>query len=115
MIGIALVIAGTLLSWLFVKDTGGHVKKEAEQSDNGSLLKTVFKETTWVNKNLGSVTQADLINILNDAMIWGIMPVLLAQRGFAIEQIGIITAVYPAVWGLGQLITGKLADIYCKK
>lgn len=115
IIGIIFVIAGTLLSWLFVKDTSGHVKKEAEQSDSVPLLKNVFTETSWLNKNLGSVTQAGLVNNLNDAMIWGIMPVLLAQRGFGIAQIGIITAVYPIVWGLGQLITGKLADIYCKK
>lgn len=115
IIGIVFVIAGTLLSWLFVKDTSGHVKKEAEQSDSVPLLKNVFTETSWLNKNLGSVTQAGLVNNLNDAMIWGIMPVLLAQRGFSIEQIGIITAVYPIVWGLGQLVTGKLADIYCKK
>lgn len=115
LIGIVFVIAGTLLSWLFVKDTSEHVKKEAENSNNVPLLKQVFIETTYRHKNLGSVTQAGLINNLNDAMIWGIMPVLLAQRGFGIEQIGIITAVYPAVWGLGQLVTGKLADIYCKR
>lgn len=115
VIGIAFVIAGTLLSWLFVKDTSEHVKKEAENSNNVPLLKQVFIETTYRHKNLGSVTQAGLINNLNDAMIWGIMPVLLAQRGFGIEQIGIISAIYPAVWGLGQLVTGKLADIYCKK
>jgi MFS family permease len=115
IIGIVFVILGTLLSWLFVKDTGGHVKKEAQQNNNVPALKNVFKETSWLNRNLGSVTQAGLINNLNDAMIWGIMPVLLAQKGFGIERIGIITAVYPVVWGLGQLITGKLADIYCKK
>jgi MFS family permease len=115
IIGIVFVILGTLLSWLFVKDTSAHVNKEVQLNSSVPLLKNVFKETTWLNKNLGSVTQAGLINNLNDAMIWGIMPVLLAQRGFGIEQIGIITAVYPLVWGLGQLITGKLADIYCKK
>ena len=115
MIGIVLVISGTLLSWLFVKDTTSHVKKETEQNNNAPLLKHVFKETSWLNKNLGSVTQAGLINNLNDAMIWGIMPVLLASKGFNIEQIGIITATYPAIWGLSQLITGKLADIYCKR
>lgn len=115
IIGIVLVILGTILTWLFVKDTREHVKKETEQSNSVPLLKNVFKETSWVNKNLGSVTQAGLINNLNDAMIWGIMPVFLANRNFTIEQIGIITAVYPVVWGLGQLITGKLADIYCKK
>ena len=115
MIGIVLVLLGILLSWVFVKDTSGHVKKETQQINNAPLLKNVFAETSWLNKNLGSVTQAGLINNLNDAMIWGIMPVLLAQKSFSIEQIGIITATYPAVWGLGQLITGKLADIYCKK
>ena len=115
MIGIALVIVGTLLSWLFVKDTTGHVKKELQQNNSVQLLKNVFADTSWLNKNLGSVTQAGLINNLNDAMIWGIMPVLLATKGFSIEQIGIITATYPAVWGIGQLITGKLADIYCKR
>ena len=115
MIGILLVVSGILLSWFFVKDTSGHVKKEAQQTNNAPLLKNVFTETSWLNKNLGSVSQAGLINNLNDAMIWGIMPVLLAQRNFSIEQIGIITATYPAVWGLGQLITGKLADIYCKR
>lgn len=115
MIGIVLVVLGFLLSWFFVKDTSGHVKKEAQQTNNAPLLKNVFTETSWLNKNLGSVSQAGLINNLNDAMIWGIMPVLLAQRNFSIEQIGIITATYPAVWGLGQLITGKLADIYCKR
>ena len=115
IIGIAFVILGTLLSWIFVKDTRAHVNKETQLNSSVLLLKNVFTETTWLNKNLGSVTQAGLINNLNDAMIWGILPVLLAQKGFSIVQIGMITAVYPTVWGLGQLITGKLADIYCKK
>nr|WP_315254627.1 MFS transporter [uncultured Flavobacterium sp.] len=114
-IGIAIVIFGTLLTWFFVKDTSGHVKKETQINNTIPLLKNTFTETSWLNNNLGSVTQAGLINNLNDAMIWGIMPILLAQRGFEIDNIGIITATYPIVWGLGQLVTGKLSDIYCKK
>ncbi|MFV8375677.1 MFS transporter [Flavobacterium sp. LB1P71] len=114
-IGIVIVILGTLLTWFFVKDTSGHVKKETQINNTIPLLKNTFTETSWLHKNLGSVTQAGLVNNLNDAMIWGIMPVLLAQRGFGIDNIGIITATYPIVWGLGQLITGKLSDIYCKK
>lgn len=114
-IGIVIVILGTLLTWLFVKDTSGHVKKETQINNTIPFLKNTFTETSWLHKNLGSVTQAGLINNLNDAMIWGIMPVLLAQRGFGIDNIGIITATYPIVWGLAQLITGKLSDIYCKK
>jgi MFS family permease len=78
-------------------------------------LKKIFWETTWANKNLGSVTQAGLINNLNDALTWGLFPILLASKGFSIAEIGIITAIYPAVWGIGQLFTGKMADHYCKK
>jgi MFS family permease len=55
------------------------------------------------------------VNNLNDGMAWGIFPVLLATKGFNLEQIGIVTAIYPAVWGIGQLFTGKMADIFCKK
>lgn len=48
-------------------------------------------------------------------MAWGIFPILLATKGFSLPQIGIVTAIYPAVWGIGQLVTGKLSDILCKK
>ena len=113
-IGIALSVLGLLGSWLFVKDTKHHVNKET-QSSTIPILKHIFWETTWKNKNLGSVTQAGLINNLNDGMIWGIFPILLFQKHFSIAQIGLITATYPAVWGLGQLITGKMADYFYKK
>lgn len=69
----------------------------------------------WKNKNLGSVTQAGLVNNLNDGMTWGIFPILLASKGFSIAEIGIVTAIYPAVWGIGQLFTGRMADYFCKK
>ena len=78
-------------------------------------MKRVFWETTWANKNLGSITQAGLVNNLNDGMVWGLFPILLAGLNFELEQIGIIVSVYPTVWGLGQLFTGKLADILSKR
>ena len=114
VIGIVLVILGLILSILFIKDTRQHVDLETTTSSL-PRLKNIFRETTWTNKNLGSVTQAGLINNLNDGMAWGIFPILLATKGFSLPQIGIVTAVYPAVWGIGQLITGKLSDILCKK
>ncbi len=114
MIGIVLSILGLLGSWFLIKDTKHHVAKELSSNDI-PFLKNIFWETTWKNKNLGSVTQAGLINNLNDGMVWGIFPILLFQKNFSLEQIGIITATYPAVWGLGQLVTGKMADYYCKK
>jgi MFS family permease len=113
-IGIILAFAGFFTSWLMVKDTKHHVSVETATS-HVPKLKKIFWETTWKNKNLGSVTQAGLINNLNDGMAWGLFPVLLAAKGFTIAQIGLVTAVYPAVWGTGQLFTGKMADHFCKK
>jgi len=113
-LGIILSVAGLLGSWLLVKDTRHHVAAETSFS-HVAKLKHVFLETTWKDKNLGSVTQAGLINNLNDGMAWGIFPVLLSAKGFTLEQVGMVTAIYPAVWGIGQLFTGKMADHFRKK
>ena len=113
-IGIVLIFLGLAASWFLVKDTKHHVAMETE-TNRIPRLKNIFWDTTWKNKNLGSVTQAGLINNLNDGMAWGIFPILLAAKGFTIAEIGIITAIYPAVWGIGQLFTGKMADNFCKK
>lgn len=113
-IGIGLVFLGLLGSLFFIKDTKHHVAKEVS-TNTIPKLKNIFWDTTWKNKNLGSVTQAGLINNLNDGMAWGIFPILLATKGFAIGEIGIVTAIYPAVWGIGQLFTGSMADKFCKK
>ena len=113
-LGFLLVGLGLLLSIFFIKDTRGHVAAEA-QSNKVLKLKNIFWDTTWRDRSLGSVSQAGLINNLNDGMAWGIFPILLASKGFSLDQIGIIVAVYPAVWGLGQLFTGKMADNYQKK
>lgn len=113
-IGIALSFAGLLTSWFLVKDTKHHVSKEASSS-SVAKLKNVFWDTTLFDRNLGSVTQAGLINNLNDGMAWGLFPILLAEKNFSISEIAIVTAVYPAVWGIGQLFTGKMSDYFCKK
>ncbi len=113
-IGIAVVFTGLITSLLFVRETKHHVAKEAE-SNNIPLLKNSFWDTTLFDRNLGSVTQAGLINNLNDGMAWGLFPILLIKKGFSITEIGMITATYPAIWGLGQLFTGKMADFFCKK
>jgi MFS family permease len=113
-LGIGLAVAGLSGTWLLVKDTRHHVATETAQS-SVPLLKKVFWETTWRNPHLGSITQAGLVNNLNDGMVWGLLPLLLAAKGFSIDQIGSIASVYPSVWGLGQLFTGKLADVFNKK
>jgi MFS family permease len=113
-LGIVVVILGLAGSIFLIKDTRHHVAKETSSSPL-VRLKSIFWDTTWKHRNLGSVTQAGLVNNLNDGMAWGIFPIMLAGKGFNLEQIGIVTAVYPAVWGIGQLFTGRMADKFCKK
>ncbi|UKN03835.1 MFS transporter [Paracrocinitomix mangrovi] len=113
-LGIGFVALGLFTSIFLVKDTLQFVAQETKSS-SVKKLKNIFWETSWKDNNLGSITQAGLINNLNDGMIWGIFPMLLAARKFDLHQIGIIVAIYPAVWGIGQLFTGKMADILNKK
>ena len=113
-VGIGLSVVGLLLSWLFVNDTKKHVLLESTSSKTPKL-QNIFWETTWKHKNIGSVTQAGLVNNLNDGMVWGLFPLLLASKGFNLNETGIIVATYPAIWGIGQLFTGSLADKFCKR
>lgn len=112
--GIGVAAVGLILSLLFVRDTTHFAHGEAT-TDSTKALKNVFVETTLKNKTLSSVTQAGLINNLNDGMIWGLFPLLLIGFGFNTAQIGTLVAIYPAVWGIGQLFTGKLGDHFPKK
>ena len=113
-IGIFISIVGFILTALWIKDTSVFVHKESA-TDNTAPLDNVFLETTFKNKTLSSVTQAGLVNNLNDGMIWGLLPIVLFSLNFNNENIGIITAIYPTVWGVGQLFTGKMSDHYSKK
>jgi MFS family permease len=112
--GVIFSIAGLLTTVFLVKDTTHFVNAESVTS-KVPLLQNVWKETTWKHQNLGSVTINGLVNNLNDGVVWGLLPVLLLQKGYGIGQIGIIAGIYPAVWGISQLFTGKLGDTHCKK
>ncbi len=113
-IGIFISIVGFILTLIWVKDTRVFVKQES-QTDKTSSLDNIFLETTFKNKTLSSVTQAGLVNNLNDGMIWGLLPIILLSLNYDNENIGLVTAIYPTVWGIGQLFTGKMSDIYSKK
>lgn len=113
-IGIIISVIGFLLTLLWVKDTRIFVNQESA-TDNTAQLDNVFLETTFRNKTLSSVTQAGFVNNLNDGMIWGLLPIVLFSLNFDNKNIGIITAIYPTVWGIGQLFTGKMSDKYSKK
>lgn len=113
-LGLFIVGSGLILSWLFVNDTKHHSQKESMTSSIPRLI-NIFKDTSWNHKNLGSVTQAGLVNNLNDGMAWGLFPLLLSTKGFTLSEVGLITAIYPGIWGLGQLFTGKMSDHFSKK
>ena len=111
-LGIAFVIAGLGMSALVVRETKHHAAHEATL--HGELLpptqREVFWRTSLLDKNLSSVSQAGLVNNLNDGMAWGLFPLFFAAARMSIGQIGTLAAVYPATWGLCQLFTGAWSD-----
>ena len=112
--GLVFVFMGLFISILLVKDTT-HFVHEESISSNVAILKNVWKDASWRHKNISTVSINGLVNNMNDAVVWVLLPMLLVSRGFDIVEIGIIVGIYPAIWGLSQLFTGKMGDRYCKK
>jgi MFS family permease len=108
-LGLVIASIGLALTFFFVKDTHGHALTE-QQFSTIPKLKNLFWQTTWKHPQLGCITQAGLVNNLNDGMVWGLLPMVLAAAGFALGKIGWIAAAYPAAWGIAQLYTGYLGD-----
>lgn len=124
--GIAFALLGLLLSAFFVHETHGHARHEAQTDAvqprafaTEPLTQPSFADimllTSWKDRALFAVSQAGLVNNLNDGMVWGLVPVLLAGAGLPVEQIAIIAAAYPGIWGIGQLMTGALSDRWGRK
>jgi MFS family permease len=114
-LGIAFVVCGLLLSVLAVRETKHHVALESklrgEPAPEQQLSqRQVFWRTTALDPNLSSVSQAGLVNNLNDGMAWGLFPLVFAAAQMDFEQIGMLAAIYPATWGLAQLVTGAWSD-----
>jgi MFS family permease len=116
-LGIAYAALGLGLSALLVGETLGHAAFEAathasssDVFDGGLSPRAVFVLTSFRERALSSCSQAGLVNNLNDGMAWGLFPLLYAAGGLSVAAIGALAAIYPAVWGLGQLITGALSD-----
>lgn len=113
LLGVTFALAGLTLTAIFVKDTRPHVGLEAQQAgDSAPTLGAAarFVRTSFQDRNLSSACQAGLVNNLNDAMAWGLLPIFFAAGGLPLTQIGLLSAAYPAVWGLGQLATGWASD-----
>ena len=117
-LGIVYAVLGLLLSILIVRDTRQHVLLEAggkqAQGEKPGFWK-IFKLTSWSDRNLFAASQAGLVNNLNDGMSWGIFPLFFVSFGLGIERIGILKAIYPAVWGIFQVATGPLSDRWGRK
>ena len=96
-LGLGIAITGLVLSVLFVKDTRAHVRQE-QTGQVVEEMEAVFLGTTFSNKTLSSVTQAGLVNNLNDGMIWGLLPILLLSQDFNVEKVGWITGIYPTLF-----------------
>lgn len=114
-LGIAFAMIGLLLSALLVRETQGHMRHEAKNHGTPAHVATrsqreVFLSTSFLDRNLSSISQAGLVNNLNDGMAWGLFPIFYAAAGLSLERIGWLAAIYPAVWGAGQLFTGALSD-----
>jgi MFS family permease len=116
-LGLAYAGLGLALSAVFVRETHGHAKHEAASHTpaGGDLhgdLSTgeIFALTSFKEKALSSCSQAGLVNNLNDGLAWGLFPLFFAAAGLSVARIGVLAALYPAVWGLGQLVTGGLSD-----
>lgn len=128
--GIGFALAGLLLSLFFVRESHGHARQEAallaaakQAEDSASptpdatvdrpqapSFKDIFWLTSWKNRTLFGVSQAGLVNNLNDGLAWGVFPLFFAAGGLSIAQIGLLAGIYPGVWGVTQLLTGALSD-----
>jgi len=114
-LGIAIALVGLGLSVLLVRETLGYVALEAgtARSAPGArppTLGRIFRMTSLGNPSLLAACQAGLVNNLNDGMAWGLFPLFFAAHGLGVQRIGLVKAVYPAVWGLLQVVTGPLSD-----
>lgn len=113
-LGIAFVALGLALSQLFVRDTLAHVRHEAathvHRGDASPGMRALLYKVSWGDRALFNTSQAGLINNLNDGVAWGLFPLFFAAAGLGVRQIGVLAFIYPATWGVTQLVTGALSD-----
>jgi MFS family permease len=118
LLGLSYALIGLGLSAVFVRETRGHARLEAREHNDdhvGPSNREIFTRTTFTEPALSSASQAGLVNNLNFGLSWGLFPILFARTGMPVDRIGILVAVYPAVWGVGQILTGALSDRWGRK
>jgi predicted MFS family arabinose efflux permease len=116
LLGLIVAGGGLLLSAVFVRDTAGHVESEiGSEASPPARTRDVLRRVTWSDPSLSAASQAGLVNNLNDALAWGLLPIFLASRGLSIQHIGVIAALYPAAWAICQIGFGALSDCVGRK
>lgn len=118
VIGVVAVLAGLVLSVFFVRETHGHARLEAAATKRKNSTEsfatpsfgTLFAQMSWRDRTLSAISQAGLVNNLNDGLVWGLLPLYFALSGLGVGRIAILAAVYPITWGVLQLVTGTLSD-----
>ncbi|MDT5369762.1 MAG: hypothetical protein QOC62_4193 [Mycobacterium sp.] len=118
LLGLSYALIGLGLCAVFVRETRGHAQLEATQHVNAPPAlsnREIFTRTSFTEPALSSASQAGLVNNLNFGLSWGLFPILFATTGMPVDRIGILIAVYPAVWGIGQIATGALSDRWGRK
>jgi len=118
--GAAIAVLALLVSVAFVRDTGEHLALEqtahrAAKGGEAPRLREAFGAASWRSRPLRSCSQAGLVNNLNDALAWGLLPLFLASEGAGLGEVGLIAGLYPAVWGIGQIWTGHWSDSIGRK
>jgi MFS family permease len=114
-----VAVAAFLISVVFVRDTAAHVAVEQEEhagaEGDAPALRHAFSQATYGEPTLRACSQAGLVNNLNDALAWGLVPLFLAANGASVGTIGLVAAVYPAVWSVTQIATGHWSDSVGRK
>lgn len=110
-LGTGIALTGLLLSAGFIRET----QVQARSTEARVSARALFWRVSWVNPSLRAVNQAGLATNLKDGLMWGFVPVFLSSQGMSLSRIGIVAAVYPAVWGFCQLATGPLSDRWGRK
>jgi MFS family permease len=112
-LGVVFVACGLSLSLFLIRETQSHVTLESRlRTDLNHVRRShgTFWLTTVGDRNLSTISQAGLVNNLNDGMAWGLFPLFFAAANMSLERTATLAAIYPATWGLVQLGTGALSD-----
>ena len=121
LLGLSYALIGLALSVVLVRETRDYARLEAASHPAGTGTdaalsnRDIFVRTSFTEPALSSASQAGLVNNLNFGLSWGLFPLLFASAGLAVDRIGLLIAVYPAVWGVAQILTGALSDRWGRK